>query len=463
MLNLTLVDLPGMTKVAVGDQPEDIEQQIYNMIMEYISPANTIILAVTPATQDLSNSDALKLAREVDRGGDRTIGVITKLDMMDKGTDARDILENKFLPLKKGYVGVVNRSQQDIQEKKDIKKALAAERQFFMNSPYKAMIDKTGTKYLQQVLNKELSDHIKEKLPEIRSELLKKCREVEEELEKSNYDENATSDSSRTLFKLLTDFVDEMFAIIDGNTDELNTEKLMGGVLINRTFYSDFDRFFEESLKWDDELEKEIAFAIANSHGYRTPLFVPEKAFDKIVQKLLCKYETPLITCVQRIREILEDVLDESMTVLNRYPTLKNEVIRLVNKEMDSNTKKAEAQLLLHIDAQKSFMNTRHPDFINPYPQGTMSGGGQEVQTTHHVITVPDRELNGEHHQRERKMSVAQRHVSPSNSSFFVPTEQSIKELVYIDKLKQSIGSVRSLSCTVGGYITSVKTLKAYN
>ena len=102
VLNLTLVDLPGLTKVAVGDQPEDIEYQIREMILSYIRPENTIILAVTPANQDLANSDALKLARMVDKNGDRTIGVITKLDLMDQGTDARDILDNKFLPLKKG-------------------------------------------------------------------------------------------------------------------------------------------------------------------------------------------------------------------------------------------------------------------------------------------------------------------------------------------------------------------------
>ena len=83
------------------------------MILQYISEDNTIILAVSPANQvkiiiitmsitivhpghqDIANSDALKLAREVDRAGDRTIGVITKLDLMDRGTDARNILENK--------------------------------------------------------------------------------------------------------------------------------------------------------------------------------------------------------------------------------------------------------------------------------------------------------------------------------------------------------------------------------
>ncbi|GFN78157.1 dynamin, partial [Plakobranchus ocellatus] len=101
VLNLTLIDLPGMTKVAVGDQPADIEMQIRSMLMEFISKESCLILAVTPANSDLANSDALKIAKEVDPQGLRTIGVITKLDLMDDGTDARDILENKLLPLRR--------------------------------------------------------------------------------------------------------------------------------------------------------------------------------------------------------------------------------------------------------------------------------------------------------------------------------------------------------------------------
>lgn len=64
--------------------------------------------------------------------GIRTIGVITKLDLMDEGTDARDILENKLLPLRRGYIGVINRSQKDIEGRKDISAALGAERKFFI-------------------------------------------------------------------------------------------------------------------------------------------------------------------------------------------------------------------------------------------------------------------------------------------------------------------------------------------
>lgn len=69
VLNLTLIDLPGMTKVAVGDQPKDIEIQIREMLMEFITKENCLILAVSPANTDLANSDALKIAKEVDPQG----------------------------------------------------------------------------------------------------------------------------------------------------------------------------------------------------------------------------------------------------------------------------------------------------------------------------------------------------------------------------------------------------------
>lgn len=71
MLNLTLVDLPGMTKVPVGDQPADIEAQIRDMLMQFVTKENCLMLAVSPANSDLANSDALKIAKEVDPQGGR--------------------------------------------------------------------------------------------------------------------------------------------------------------------------------------------------------------------------------------------------------------------------------------------------------------------------------------------------------------------------------------------------------
>ncbi|RKO91258.1 P-loop containing nucleoside triphosphate hydrolase protein, partial [Blyttiomyces helicus] len=100
VLTLTLIDLPGLTKVPVGDQPKDIEKLIRDMLLKFISKSNAIILAVTAANTDLANSDGLKLAREVDPEGTRTIGVLTKIDLMDQGTDVVEILAGRVIPLR---------------------------------------------------------------------------------------------------------------------------------------------------------------------------------------------------------------------------------------------------------------------------------------------------------------------------------------------------------------------------
>jgi replication fork clamp-binding protein CrfC len=171
--------------VAVGDQPIDIEEQIRGMIMEFICKDSCIILAVSPANSDLANSDALKLAKSVDPAGVRTIGVITKLDLMDAGTDASEILANKFLPLRRGYVGVVNRSQKDINGNKDIKAALASERKFFLSHPaYRSLADKMGTRYLQIKLNQQLINHIRDTLPQLRADLQANVNRLEKDVRK---------------------------------------------------------------------------------------------------------------------------------------------------------------------------------------------------------------------------------------------------------------------------------------
>ncbi len=102
-----------------GDQPEDIDRQIRALTRDYISQENTFVLAVTAANVDVATSEAIKMAREVDPGGARTLGVITKPDTLEMGPE-RDalvrVLKNEELPLKKGYVAIKNRSQKQIEE-----------------------------------------------------------------------------------------------------------------------------------------------------------------------------------------------------------------------------------------------------------------------------------------------------------------------------------------------------------
>ena len=155
-----------MYRVAVGDQPKDIEVIIRRMVLKLIRQPNCIIMAVTAANTDLANSDAIQMAREVDPDGLRTVGVITKLDLMDRGTDAYEILTNKLIPLRLGYVGVINRGQRDIDTHKNMELQWRDE-EAFLRANYGSIAHLHGTRFLREKLNALLLKHIKKNLPSI--------------------------------------------------------------------------------------------------------------------------------------------------------------------------------------------------------------------------------------------------------------------------------------------------------
>uniref|UniRef100_A0A8C6WJD1 Interferon-induced GTP-binding protein Mx n=1 Tax=Neogobius melanostomus TaxID=47308 RepID=A0A8C6WJD1_9GOBI len=362
VLNLTLVDLPGMTKVAVGDQPVDIEFQIREMLMQFVTKDNCLMLAVSPANSDLANSDALKIAKEVDPQGMRTIGVITKLDLMDEGTDAKDILENKLLPLRRGYIGVVNRSQKDIDGKKDINAAMAAERKFFLSHPgYRHLADRMGTPYLQKVLNQQLTNHIRDTLPDFRAKLQSQLLSIEKEVEE--YKNFRPDDPSRKL-RMVQQFSVDFDKCIEGSGDQIDTAELSGGARINRIFHERFP-FELVKMEFDEkELRKEISYAIKNIHGIRTGLFTPDLAFEAIVKKQILKLNGPCLKCIDMVVSELTTTIRKCSLKLAQYPMLRDEMERIVTQHIRDRESRTKNQVLLLIEIELSYMNTNHEDFI---------------------------------------------------------------------------------------------------
>uniref|UniRef100_A0AAX7UKH6 Dynamin-2 n=1 Tax=Astatotilapia calliptera TaxID=8154 RepID=A0AAX7UKH6_ASTCA len=375
VLNLTLIDLPGMTKVPVGDQPQDIEHQIRDMLLQFITKESCLILAVTPANTDLANSDALKIAKEVDPQGLRTIGVITKLDLMDEGTDARDILENKLLPLRRGYIGVVNRSQKDIDGKKDIRAALAAERKFFLSHPaYRHIAERMGTPHLQKSLNQQLTNHIRDTLPGLRSKLQSQLLSLEKEVEEyKNFRPDDPARKTKALLQMVQQFGVDFEKCIEGSGDQVDTSNLSGGAKINRIFHERFP-FELVKMEFDEkELRKEISYAIKNIHGVRTGLFTPDLAFEAIVKKQIIKLKEPCLKCIDLvIQELINTVrqctnkvsLHGFIVILTSYPRLREETERIVTTYIRERDSKTKDQVLLLIDIELSYINTNHEDFI---------------------------------------------------------------------------------------------------
>ncbi|XP_041861193.1 dynamin-3 isoform X6 [Melanotaenia boesemani] len=366
VLNLTLIDLPGMTKVAVGDQPPDIEHQIRDMLMQFITKESCLILAVTPANTDLANSDALKIAKEVDPQGVRTIGVITKLDLMDEGTDAKDILENKLLPLRRGYIGVVNRSQKDIDGKKDIRVALAAERKFFLSHPaYRHLAERMGTPHLQKTLNQQLTNHIRDTLPGLRSKLQSQLLSLEKEVEEyKNFRPDDPTRKTKALLQMVQQFGVDFEKCIEGSGDQVDTNELSGGAKINRLFHERFPFELVKIVFDEKELRREISHAIKNVHGVRTGLFTPDLAFEAIVKKQILKLKEPSLKCVDLVVSELTALVMKCAVKLNSYPRLREETERIVTTHVREREGKTKDQVLLLIDIELSYINTNHEDFI---------------------------------------------------------------------------------------------------
>ncbi|XP_031168362.1 dynamin-3 isoform X9 [Sander lucioperca] len=366
VLNLTLIDLPGMTKVAVGDQPVDIEHQIRDMLLQFITKESCLILAVTPANTDLANSDALKIAKEVDPQGLRTIGVITKLDLMDEGTDAKDILENKLLPLRRGYIGVVNRSQKDIDGKKDIRAALAAERKFFLSHPgYRHMAERMGTPHLQKTLNQQLTNHIRDTLPGLRSKLQSQLLSLEKEVEEyKNFSPDDPTRKTKALLQMVQQFGVDFEKCIEGSGDQVDTNELSGGAKINRLFHERFPFELVKIVFDEKELRREISHAIKNVHGVRTGLFTPDLAFEVIVKKQIVKLKTPCLKCIDLVIQELINTVRQCTNKLSSYPRLREETERIVTTHVREREGKTKDQVLLLIDIELSYINTNHEDFI---------------------------------------------------------------------------------------------------
>ncbi|KAH9991155.1 Dynamin central region-domain-containing protein [Russula vinacea] len=365
VLDLTLVDLPGLTKIPVGDQPSDIERQIRSLVLEYISKPNCVILAVSAANVDLANSDSLKLARSVDPQGRRTIGILTKLDLMDAGTHAQDVLTGRVYPLKLGFIGVVNRSQRDIDADKCMSDALESETEFFRSHPqYRNIAIKNGTKYLAKTLNQVLLNHIRDKLPDMKARLNTLMGQAQHELN-SFGDEAIYGDTNQAralVLRLMTQFARDFVTSIEGTNVDISTKELSGGARI----YYIFNDVFGHALASIDSTQsletQDIRTAIRNSTGPRPSLFVPEVAFDLLVKPQIKLLEAPSLRCVELVYEELVKICHNcTSSELQRFPRLHAQLVETVSELLRERLGPTSTYAQSLIDIQVAYINTNHP------------------------------------------------------------------------------------------------------
>ncbi|KAJ8573138.1 hypothetical protein K7X08_009649 [Anisodus acutangulus] len=369
VVNLTLIDLPGLTKVAVDGQSDSIVADIENMVHSYIEKPNCIILAVSPANQDLATSDAIKISREVDPKGERTFGVLTKIDLMDKGTDAVDILEGRAYKLQFPWIGVVNRSQADINKNVDMIAARRREKEYFTSTPeYRHLANRMGSEHLGKVMSKHLEAVIKSRIPGLQSLINKTINELENEL--SRLGKTIATDAGGKLYMVM-----EVCRTFDGIFKEHLDGVRPGGDKI----YNVFDNQLPAALKrlqFDKQLSMDnVRKLITEADGYQPHLIAPEQGYRRLIESSLISIKGPAEAAVDAVHAILKDLVHKSIsetTELKQYPSLRVEVNAAAVESLErmrDESKKATLQL---VEMECSYLTV---DFFRKLPQDIEKGG----------------------------------------------------------------------------------------
>ncbi|KAL6347760.1 hypothetical protein AAG906_026289 [Vitis piasezkii] len=356
VLDITLVDLPGITKVPVGDQPSDIEARIRTMIMSYIKLPSCLILAVTPANSDLANSDALQIAGNADPDGYRTIGVITKLDIMDRGTDARNLLLGKVIPLRLGYIGVVNRSQEDIITNRSVKDALVAEEKFFRSRPvYNGLADRCGITQLAKKLNQILVQHIKTVLPGLKLRMNSALVSVAKEHASIGEIPESKAGQGALLLNILSKYAEAFSSRVEGKNEEMSTAELSGGARIHYIFQSIFVKSLEEVDPCEDLTDDDIRTAIQNAT-------VP---FEVLVRRQIARLLDPSLQCARFIYDELVKISHRCLvSELQRFPILRKRMDEVMGNFLREGLEPSETMIGHIIEMEMDYINTSHPNFI---------------------------------------------------------------------------------------------------
>ncbi|XP_007254936.3 interferon-induced GTP-binding protein Mx3 [Astyanax mexicanus] len=342
--DLTLIDLPGITRVPVKGQPDDIGDQIRSLILKYITKDETINLVVVPCNVDIATTEALRMAQEVDPHGSRTLAILTKPDLIDRGAegDVLKIVQGKVIPLSKGYIIVRCRGQQDINDKISLSEAMQIEKDFFRKHRcFSSLLDedKATTECLARKLTVDLVAHIKKSLPHLTDQVQSILSQVQAELKK--YQEGPPIDHNMMgpyLSQVINEFSDNIHELArSGDSQHKNLYALL------RPVFKQWDGYLRSSQISFKEAVDRMIYKYDDLHRGRELLtFSDYSSLESLVKHQVKALEEPAMETLKIIREIIQDefknVCEKSF---DNYPHLRYIVMTMI----DDIQSKQEAQV----------------------------------------------------------------------------------------------------------------------
>lgn len=364
--DLTLVDLPGLARVAVEGQSADVPRMTRDLAKKYIASKNTIILVVVPCNADLATAEALNLAAEADPEGSRTVGVLTKPDLMDPGTEdmVSRILDGRVVNLKDhGYFVVRNRGQRD--RHVDEQAALLQERNFFRDPPFANIArdfpGRFGVTSLVRYLTKLLVERIVREIPELRAKVEERILAENQNLANlgshERYDETASSRKA-FLLQLTTEFTMSVRETTRGHYDMLSRESAERGFMADLlSHYKDFyDQVRARAPRVNSsQYDAAVYHAVTTQHGREAFYGFPSYAiFTTLVRDLVGRLHEPADRCASLVRgRVLQMARAASADLFAaRFPKLRRALDTIAKRLADERHDDAHKTLSVLLDMQ---------------------------------------------------------------------------------------------------------------
>nr|XP_046171793.1 interferon-induced GTP-binding protein Mx3 [Oncorhynchus gorbuscha] len=354
--DLTLIDLPGITRVPVTGQPEDIGDQIRRLILKFIKKQETINLVVVPCNVDIATTEALRMAQSVDPEGARTLAILTKPDLVDKGAepDILKIVNGQVVHLNKGYIIVKCRGQNDINQKISLADATRLEMEFFKNHHHFSPLleqNKVTTQCLATKLTQDLVDHIKTSLPYLTDQIREHLETVKTELKK--YSTGPPLERKKMgpyLTERLIDFIEKINELCRiGNSSEKNLHTCL------RPVFQQWDIYLSNTK---GSFLNKVAAMIKNydkeHRGRELITFSDYCVYEHAVQKHILGLQEPALDVLKAIRGMVQaEFRNVCEACFKSYPQLRSMALTKIDEIQTKQETKVEKRIKEYINMER--------------------------------------------------------------------------------------------------------------
>ncbi|GJN30949.1 hypothetical protein PR202_gb19297 [Eleusine coracana subsp. coracana] len=366
--DLTLVDLPGITRVPVQGQPEDIYDQVSNIIKQYIAPKESIILNVLSATVDFPTCESIRMSQQVDRTGDRTLAVVTKADKAPEGLLEKVTMDDVNIGL--GYVCVRNRVGDETYDQ-----ARVEEERLFKYHPLLSKIDRSmvGIPVLAQRLMHIQASIIAKCLPDIVKQINDRLSRSSAELDQMPQDLNNVADAVRVFFRIVKQVcVSTEKVLVRGEFEEYPDDRDFHGTARVAEMLAEYAKKLPAQCPRSDHelfLMEEVRI-LEETKGINLPNFLPRSAFLVMLKKKVETIDQVPQELANGVWAYVEDlVIKILMKHSDNFPQVQSSCRRAVQGLMDKARARSAQHVKELIEMELVADYTSNPDYMKTWTE----------------------------------------------------------------------------------------------